>query len=354
MNASSATDEKPASDQPTSSPDSNSSDSNSGPHHGAAAAAPPRLMFAFTLFWTTLLGAMLHFGNPETDTFDKSQWLLLGSIVVLYPVFLFEIAAVIRSGDQYGNRFLRYLIPPLRLGARDTKTWTLLWLPWLGYRVVNRNLRERVERAFAQPMLIVTLLVLPLLVVDFLAFKGYIERTSTFRFLSAIGETIIWVAFTVEFVVMCSLSKKKINYCKENWIDLVVILLPLFAFLRFLRLSRLSRLTRFTRAVNVYRFRGATVRLRRGIMVLEMVNRFLRPQSEKRLLKLQDEYEEKREELENLEAEIQALKHALAMAKIEEEKEALELATDEAAPNSGSQPATSQDHSGAVSNPSAT
>lgn len=277
-----------------------------------------RNMFVFTFVWTTLFGAMLHFGDPNTDQFDTVQWVLLLSIVVLYPVFLIEIAVILQNGKPFRKRYLRHLIPPLRVGARDTETWTKIWLPKLGYKIVSRHLRRRVERAVARPMLIVTLLVLPLLLLDFLIFKKYLQGSPGLRTLSAVGETIIWVAFTFEFTVMFCLSDKKVAYCKENWIDLVVIVLPLFAFLRFLRLSRLSRLTKFTRMVNVYRLRGATVRLRRGVMVLELVTRLLQPKTEKRLNKLEMEYEEKEEELENLRIEIEALRHALALKKSEE------------------------------------
>ena len=60
-----------------------------------------RIMFVFTFAWTTLFGAMLHFGNPETDRFDTVQWVLLISIVVLYPVFLIEIGLTLRTGKPF-------------------------------------------------------------------------------------------------------------------------------------------------------------------------------------------------------------------------------------------------------------
>ena len=62
------------------------------------------------------------------------------------------------------------------------------------------------------------------------------------------SESVIWLAFAVEFVMMFSVSPKKFRYCRDHWVDLVIILAPLAGFLRLLRVARALRLSTVSRA----------------------------------------------------------------------------------------------------------
>ena len=55
------------------------------------------------------------------------------------------------------------------------------------------------------------------------------------RVATRIGEALIWTAFALEFVIMISVVERKLKYCVQHWIDLLVIVLPLVGFLRTLR-----------------------------------------------------------------------------------------------------------------------
>ena len=101
---------------------------------------------------------------------------------------------------------------------------------------------ERLQKLFDFSMIFFSLLVIPVV---------YILMYSTnevFLLWATIADIIIWSAFLLELVVMISVTKDKKRYLKNNWINLLVIILapPLptaffhkFKLIRLLRLSRL-------------------------------------------------------------------------------------------------------------------
>ena len=86
-----------------------------------------------------------------------------------------------------------------------------------------------------------------------------------------IGEALIWTAFALEFTVMIAVVDRKLKYCWQHWIDILVIVLPLVAFLRSLRLARLARLHQIGKFTRLYRLRGSVVRAQRAIAVVASV-----------------------------------------------------------------------------------
>ena len=80
------------------------------------------------------------------------------------------------------------------------------------------------------------------------------------RLATRIGKALVWTAFALEFVVMISVVDRKLRYCLQHWIDILVIVLPLIGFLRMLRLARLGRLNQLGRFTRLYRFRGSVLR----------------------------------------------------------------------------------------------
>jgi hypothetical protein len=111
-------------------------------------------------------------------------------------------------------------------------------------------------------------------------------------------QTFIWCAFTFEFLLMISISDRKFNYVKKNWIDLLIILLPFVSFLRTLRISQIARLKYATRS---FKMRGVITKARQGLIFVDFLQRILRlrPESEvKRLYRLLRENQHDREGLE--------------------------------------------------------
>jgi voltage-gated potassium channel len=126
------------------------------------------------------------------------------------------------------------------------------------------------------------------------------------------SESLIWLAFAFEFVVMFSIAPKKLRYCRDHWVDLVIIVAPMAAFLRLLRMTRVLRLSKVAPAARAYRLRGLSQRMFRGLLLLTLVRQVLEGSPAKRLVKLRDELRDREHDLEQLRAEIASLEARLA------------------------------------------
>jgi voltage-gated potassium channel len=227
------------------------------------------------------------------------------------------------------------------LGARDTCTGKRIWLPRAGWTLVDRDLAERLEQKLNVPMILIALCVIPLLALDYYQPEHHplvhhlhdsVAQPSApaasqqspavasempaalawaqlpaVRFATRIGEALIWTAFALEFTVMISVVDRKFRYCRQHWVDILVIVLPLVAFMRSLRLARLARLHQVGRFTRLYRLRGSVVRAQRGMVVASVVERKLLRNPRTHLAKLQDALVEKEREAERLRAQIRDL-----------------------------------------------
>lgn len=244
-------------------------------------------------------------------------------LLALWPVFWIEQIwnftradnwAQFRAEQPYAPLFC--LVPPLRLCAHVRDTTERLWLPWLGWQTVNRQLERKLEKHFSVPMIGIALLILPVLGLQFL-FQDRIVEYPKVRFALHFGTGLIWFAFAFEFIVMVSVAERKFQYCKKHWLDLIIILLPLISFLRTLRLLRASKMIRIgklqqlSKVVRVYRLRAVTMRGLRALMLLEVVHRLLKTTPEKRIKKLKNLVSDKERELAELHEEIARLEKSL-------------------------------------------
>lgn len=62
----------------------------------------------------------------------------------------------------------------------------------------------------------------------------------------------IWAIFALELSVRTYLAEKKISYLRKNWIDILVVLLPVLRVFRVLRAARLLRALRFVRILSFF------------------------------------------------------------------------------------------------------
>ena len=72
-----------------------------------------------------------------------------------------------------------------------------------------------------------------------------------------------------------SLAPRKLRYCREHWIDLAIIGLPLVGFLRILRIGQVWRLHQLSRVGRAYRVRGLGSRMFRGVLLLNVIRRMV-------------------------------------------------------------------------------
>ncbi len=255
----------------------------------------------------------------ESRAFRLGTW-SLWLAALLWPVFLIE--ALVYSIAAGGMRLTRMrslacVLPPLRLIASNPEMGDRIWLPTMGWTERTDELRARLEKAFALPMSVIALMILPVLLIEF-GLQEKIVESPWLRTGLHVSTGVIWFAFALEFIVMCSVAKKKLQYCKQHWLDLAIILLPLISFLRTLRVlratrfARLARVQQLTKVGRMYRLRGLGIKLFRALLLFEVVNRVLRISPERKLERLQDRLTEKMEEVAALRQEIAELEETIA------------------------------------------
>ena len=269
-------------------------------------------MWVVTIAWSAFLAVAIQDFRSDYDLSQGTEWYGWG-LAITWGLITLEWLVHFLAGHVFlGYNSLFVLLPPLRLGGRDHATWSHVWLPYAGWRHVDRHLVKRVDKALSGPMIGFALLVLPVLLYESL-WRDTAPRHPAIAYASDTASSVIWLAFLVELVVMVSIARGKLRYLAEHWIDLLIVLLPMVQAMPMLRLAYLGRLTSLSRLTRVYRTRGVAMRAFRAFLLLDSVQRLLHLNPAKRLEaleeKLQDHYHEIdliREEMRELEERIQA------------------------------------------------
>lgn len=215
------------------------------------------------------------------------------------------------------------VMPSLRLCARSYEMHDRLWLPGLGWRSPNKRLRRRLAKKLSIPMILIALLILPVFVIEFFM-KVQVAEYSWLRVLLHISTGVIWFAFAAEFILMVAVAKKKVDYCRTHWVDLVIILLPLVSFLRFLRVMRVQQVIKLAR---VYRLRGTSVKALRALFVLDSVERLLTNNTERAIERMQAKLEEVETQAKQLRRRLYKLRKKLAEEELEKAEAESKLET---------------------------
>jgi voltage-gated potassium channel len=257
-------------------------------------------------------------------------------LFVLWPIVIAESIFhwVTRSWDAKSGKLhlmsLMYcLCPSLRMCARSYEMGNRLWLPGLGWRHPNRRLRSRLERRFSLPMIAIAFLILPVLVIEFFL-HDQVENSIALWLLLHVGTGVIWLAFAAEFILMVSVAEKKLDYCKEHWLDMAIILLPLISFLRsvkFVRATNALKLPQITKMLRVYRMRGTAVKALRGLILLDLFSRFFGSNVDAKIDCLERELQEAQDR-------VREIRRKISKA---ERKRATNIASVEVGPESGSE-----------------
>lgn len=148
-------------------------------------------------------------------------------------------------------------------------------LPFYGFVVdADDDHRARVDRFFHVPMLVLSLLVLPILVAQY-HFSSRLNHPWIPIALET-GFLLISVAFLFEFAVKVTVARSRLRYMLANWLDMVIILLP---FLRPFRSVRVLRLAYGFRGVSGKLIRTAPAAAMSLGMVQRLCSRFVPPQA---------------------------------------------------------------------------
>lgn len=305
------------------------------------------LMFWLTVLWLALLGIGLHLlqdgvlrpaaiddtleAHQHRGRFDTAGLRCLAIAFWLAPVYLAEAIAHLIVGPRRSWVSLPLsLIPPLRIVGRDHTRGQTVWLPGWGWVPTAPELEAGLERQLSFPMIGVALLVLPVIAVEFL-WADRIERDVRLGLVAQLAAAFIWLAFAVEFLVLTSITSSRVRYLRHHWLDLVIICLPLVAFLRVLRIGRLGRLLRLhqlgtvTRSARAFRLKGLAFRVWRAVLLLDVIDRLVHRDDEQRLAKLMRRLAEKEQEVDALRQQIARVERRMAAAASAQSSEVAEV-----------------------------
>ena len=268
------------------------------------------LMVAVSLAFLMAVGLVMPHGDSGESFRD---WLLAHAL--FRPVLIGLWAIVIVEGllglsattDPWPARLKRQLltslIPPLRMVIATSKPDGWLWLPVSGWRPAGEETSEKLEQRLALPMVILTLLVLPVLGAE-LTGGETLENHPRMALATHLTTCVIWVGFTAEFLWMVAAAPSKLIYCLKNWINLVIILLPLVAFLRVLSAFRFARMFRAGKLLRAYRLRGLWARIWRLALLFNLVERLQKRDPVKYCAALEKKIADLEEDLTELRAKL--------------------------------------------------
>ena len=265
------------------------------PGEAETAAAAQRTGIAVTHL--LCVAALLH--SPPADAgLPLGTWQLGAAAGMLAC----SAAMILIVQGRRTTRFRLAVLPMLAVPARDV-TRRLTWLPGLGWRVIDDGLREELRRRASVPMVAIALLVLPLLAVEHF-FEEAIKSSNWLTAATTLASLLVWAAFTLEFLIGCTLSHRRLAYCKTQWLDLAIIVLPLVA---FLRAARLGRLVYLQESARVFRLRGVAMKVWQAVILFDLIGRLVRRTPEKQRAYLLRRRDELTREVDEIEAELMAL-----------------------------------------------
>lgn len=254
-------------------------------------------------------------------------------VLLLWPLFLVEGLLRVtwlqpghRSFGAVAATLTPVLLPPLRMAVRGARRPEQMWLPGLGWQVVDYDLRKTLELFFSVPMIFMALLILPVLAAEYYSdyWHAQIDSAVFLRIFLDICISVIWIAFTGEFIIRCAVAESRWAYALAHWLDLAVVVLPTFEFLPFLRVIRLTALTQLSRYYRIY---GVAGKGWRAFVALEVLQRLTHHSA---LARLRGELDAKVEEAQEIQREIDYYQRRIA--DLEQRKAAaVEAKTDTAA-----------------------
>lgn len=290
--------------------------------------APP----AFVLAAVFLLAAAGFVHRADAGVAGRLELdLMAAAVFATWPLLAAEAVygglhrspAVPRSLARW-RVLLVCVCPPARLGWVHPAT-NAIWLPRLGWQPPGRPLLKELDKRFGGPMLAAAFLILPVLALEQYQ-RDVVRRSPALTLALHVGAAAIWAAFAAELVVKASAARHTLGYCKERWLDVAIVVLPLaeFALTHWVNAAPVARLLRLGKALSaphqkvgamnkVYRLRGLMMKAWQAFLLLEGVSRLTGFTPEKRLRKLEERIAAAEEALADLRAEAEGLRKRAAV-----------------------------------------
>lgn len=288
-------------------------------------------MFILTVFYLILVAALTRIAPALMQGQElPGSWWVIGTLIALWPIFLVEglIRFFLRARSEWGVRYLAYclatgLLPPLRLATKSSTRPNHIWLPRLGWHEVNFDLDKTLERAFGMPMLFMALLILPILAVHYFA-AAQVKAFPSLLFALDVGTALIWLGFTIEFVIRISAAERQWAYAFTHWLDLAIVILPMLEFMPFLRVLRLTQTARLKSLlpvinyyVSYYRIYGVAGKGWRALILLRVVHSLFSRSPVAELDRLASQLSAKEEEAREIQREIDYYRRQIETLKTE-------------------------------------
>ncbi len=284
-----------------------------------------RAMF-FLAFVDLLLVAGLVHRSSHTGVTESEHEMLATGLLALWPLFIIEVVWGVVRRDRTQPRasvvwraVMVCFMPPWRMALPDSRTG-LIWLPRIGWQSRGKELSERLEHAFAGPMVLVALMILPVLGLEYFR-SDTVRHTPELSIALDVGIAIIWVAFATEFVFKAFAHTKPLSFAKEKWLDLAIVVLPLLEFvLTKWNMASFAKLVRAGQALSpeqlarmerLYRLRGVATEGWQALLLLNFIARLVGHTPEKRLKRIGDRIAELEEEISELEKDASSLREKL-------------------------------------------
>lgn len=282
---------------------------------------------AFLLAGTFLVAAAGFVHRADTPGVTELELDIMAAAVIgLWPVLSAEAvfgglcrSPAVKRSTAWWRVLLVCACPPARLGWVHPAT-NMIWLPRHGWQPPGKALLKSLDRATGGPMLLAAFLILPVLAVEQYQ-RDLLRLSPTLQLALSIGAAAIWTAFAAELVVKASASRSTLDYFKNRWLDLLIVVLPLFEFVltHWVNVAPLARLFRLGRALaapqqkvgalnKAYRLRGLMMKGWQAFLLLEGVSRLTGYTPEKRLRKLEERIEAVEDTLADLRAEAEELR----------------------------------------------
>jgi hypothetical protein len=272
-------------------------------------------MFLLSLLFLVVLAGLIH-RYPRIDPEGREAKLIIGTLGGIWVVFVLEAVLRFQLRDRarpawhpLAAAVACALVPPVRMACGGRMLSDHIWLPTVGWRRIDNHLRRQMERFFSVPMILFALMVLPLFVLEYY-WAREVQAHPWLALGLDIGTSAIWLAFTIELVLMVGVSDRPVRYCFVHWIDVAIVVLPAFEelpLLRVLRLGRVLRLDELLRLGRLCRLRALAARGWRAVLLLQIVQRLTGRSLEYRRRRLQELILANEEELAELQQEIAEL-----------------------------------------------
>lgn len=289
--------------------------------------ARARVMFALGFVFLVVAAGYFHRAMSK-DATDVELTILYAGLLVLWPVFVLEAWWGVWRRDRSKPRrpvvlraLLVCLMPPWRMALTDPR-FGLIWVPRIGWQPPGRVLFKRLDLAFGGPILVFAFLILPVLVLEYVA-DDEVRASPALRLALDIGVGVIWVAFATEFVFKGSAHPKPWRFVTTHWLDAAIVVLPMLEFVlhhwveaapvaRLLRLGRAASPEYLARMQQLYRLRGLATKGWQALLVVQAAARLLGVTPEKRLTSLEEKIGEMEEDLADLRKDAEVLREMVA------------------------------------------